>query len=54
MYRQWNTTQPLKRKIMPFAATQTDLEIIIQNEVSQKNTSTYGITCMWNLKYDTN
>ena len=40
-----------KHEIMPFAATYMDLEIIILSEVSQRQIS-YGITYMWNLKYD--
>ena len=39
-------------KLMPLAATWMDLEIIILREVSQIKTS-YDITYMWNLKYDT-
>ena len=40
---------------MPFAATWMQLEIIILNEVSQKEKDKYHIiTYMWNLKYDTN
>ena len=40
---------------MPFVATRTDLEIIIPGEVSQRERQiSYGITYMWNLKYDTN
>ena len=40
---------------MPFAATWTDLEIIIPSEVSQKRkTILYDITRIWNLKYDRN
>ena len=36
----WNTTQPLKKeKIMPFAATWMDLEIITPSEVSQRKTT---------------
>ena len=35
---------------MPFAAIWMDLEIIILSE-RQKS---YGITYIWNLKYDTN
>ena len=38
-----------KNIIMPLAATQTDLEIIILSEVSQRQIS-YDITYMWNLK----
>ena len=39
-------------EIMPFAATWTDLEIIILGEVSQteKDKISYDITYMWNLK----
>ena len=40
---------PLKHKIMPFAATWMQLEIII---VSKKDK--YVTTCTYNLKYDTN
>ena len=46
MYIQWNTNQPSKRtggkkknKIMPFAATWMNLEMIILNEVSQIKTN---------------
>ena len=42
---------------MPFATTWMQLEIIILNEVSQKDTDKYhfyDITYMWNRKYDTN
>ena len=42
-----------KNEIMPFAATWMDLEIIILNEVSQRQIS-YDITYLWNLKNDTN
>ena len=38
---------------MPFAATLVDLEIIILNEVRQRQRP-YDITYMWNLKNDTN
>ena len=41
-----------KSEIMSFAATRMDPEIIILNEVSQKEKRqiSYDITCMWNLK----
>ena len=36
-YIQWNTTWPVKKnKIMPFAATWIQLEILILSEVSKK------------------
>ena len=35
---------------MPFAATRTDLEIIILSEVSQTEKDKHHITYMWNLK----
>ena len=39
-----------KNKIMPFAATWMDLEIIILSEVkSEKDKYHYDITQMWNL-----
>ena len=37
---------------MSFAATWTDLEIIILGEVRKKEKVTYDITYMWNLKDD--
>ena len=40
-----------KNKIMPFAATWMDLEILILNSVRERQIS-YDITYMWNLKYD--
>ena len=45
-----------RNKIMPFAATRMDLEIIILSEVNQTDIvyQIYDITYMWNLKYDTN
>ena len=43
-----------KKEIMLFAEPYMDLEIIILNEVSQKETHTNHITYMGNLKYDTN
>ena len=39
---------------MSFAATWMDLEIIILSEVRKRRQIPYGITYMWNLKYDTN
>ena len=57
MYIQRNTTdtiQPFikKNKIISFAATQIDLEIIMLSDVkSHSETQTsYAITYMWNLK----
>ena len=38
-----------KKKIMPYAGTWMNLEIIILSEVSERPTS-YDITYMWNLK----
>ena len=44
-----------KNKIMLFAATQIDLEIIIQKwSKSDKERQIPDITYTWNLKYDTN
>ena len=43
-----------KNKIMPFAATWMDLEMITLSEVSQKRQILYDITYMWNLKNSTN
>ena len=42
-----------KNKIMPFAATWMELEILILSGVSHKETQ-YGITYIWNLMYGTN
>ena len=42
-----------KHEIMPFAATWTDLEIIILSGVSEGQIS-YDIIYIRNLKYDTN
>ena len=38
---------------MPFTATWIDLELIISNEISQKEKDKYHTTYMWNLKYGT-
>ena len=38
-----------KYEMMPFVATWVDLEIIILNEVSQRQIL-YDIVCKWNLK----
>jgi len=44
-------SEPLKKnEIMPFAATWTDLEIIILSKVSQTKKEMYNITYMWNLE----
>ena len=42
-----------KTKIMPFAVTWMQLEIIILSKVSQKEKDKYHITYMWNPKYGT-
>ena len=42
-----------ENKIMPFAATWMELEILILSEVSQKRQIPYDITYIWNLKYGT-
>ena len=41
IYTQWNTIRPLKRKIMPFAATWMELETLILSGVSQKEKDKY-------------
>ena len=43
-----------KNEIMPFAATQMQLEVIILSEVRKTNQIPYEVIHMWNLKYDTN
>ena len=44
-----------KNEMIPFAATWVHLEIIILSEVNDRERQIpYDITCMWNLKYDTN
>ena len=54
-HTQWNTTQPYKKEIMPFAATWMVREAITLSEVSQTERQIpYDIPYMWNLKYDTN
>ena len=43
-YIQWNTNEPFKKnKIMPFAATWMELEILILSEVSQKEKDKYHV-----------
>ena len=49
--RDYYSATQKKNEIMPFAATQTDPEVIILNEVRK---TPYDINYMWNLKYDTN
>ena len=42
-------------KIMPFGATQIELDILILNEVSQKEKAKYNmISHIWNVIYGTN
>ena len=39
-----------KNEIMPYAATWTDLEVLLLRGLSQRKTNTmYNITYMWNL-----
>ena len=38
-YERWNTTQPEKNEITPFAATWMQLKIIILSEGSQRKTN---------------
>ena len=42
-----------KNKIIPFAATQVELETLIPSEVRERQIPC-DITYMWNLKYDAN
>ena len=42
-----------KNEIMPFAATQMDLEIIILSKSDRERQIPNDITYMWNLKYGT-
>ena len=41
-------------KIIPFAATWTDLEIIILVNSDRERQISYDITYMWTIKNDTN
>ena len=45
-----------RNEVMTFAATQTDLEIIILSDVKleRERQVPYDTTYMWKLKYDTN
>ena len=45
-----------RNEIMPFAATWTQLEIILLSEVKSEREIQipYDIIYMWNIKYDTN
>ena len=53
--KEYVVTQPQKERIMPFAATWMDLEIIILSEVNQTEIQiSYDITYVWSLKYDIN
>ena len=49
---QWYITQPKKNKVVSFASTRMDLEMIILSEVKsdRERQISYDITCMWNLK----
>ena len=48
-HTQWNITEPQKNEILPFAATQQDLEIILLSEVRERKISC-DITYKWDLK----
>ena len=55
MDKEYVVTQPQKGRIMPFAATWMDLEIIILSEVNQTEIQiSYDIADVWSLKYDIN
>ena len=43
-----------KNKIIPFAATWVDLEIITLSKPNRQRQVLYDITYMWNLNYNTN
>ena len=43
-----------KNKITPFAATWTQLEMIMLSKSEREKQIPYDITYMWNLKYNTN
>ena len=45
VYIYWNTIKKEKNEIMSFAATWTDLEIIILSEVSQTKTNSISPIC---------
>ena len=42
-----------KNKIMPFATTRMQLEIITLSEVKRERQIPYDITYMWNMTFDT-
>ena len=41
VFTQWNTTQPQKKKILPFATVWMKLEIIMLSEISQSEKDKY-------------
>ena len=43
-----------KNEIMPFAATQMDLEIIILSKSDRERQIPHDIPYVWNLNHDTN
>ena len=43
-----------KNKIIPFAATWVDLEIITLSKPNRQRQVLYDINYMWNLNYNTN
>ena len=54
MWYLYNGILAIKNEIIPFAAAQMDLEIIILNEVKEEKTTSYDIIYIRNLKKDTN
>ena len=51
IYIQWNTTQPSKNEILPFATTWMELEGIMLSEISQSEKDNYHmISCICGIK----
>ena len=43
-----------ENEIMQFVTTWMGLKIIMLSEISQTRQISYDITCIWDIKYDTN